>query len=352
MALRARPSLTVIVAACAVWVAALDQGAAFNGCTVKPTSPLVVNVKDKGAKGNGRTDDTASIQKAIDEVAGTGGTVYVPDGVYLVGGTRGNRLDLGSKMTFRLADRAVLKMIPNAKKGYSVLRLARISEVAVFGGTLEGDRARHKSTAGEWGMGIRIGPDAQRVTVANVTAKEMWGDGFLVKDATDVALCSVVATRNRRQGLSIIDARQVLVIGSVFQDTRGTRPSTGIDIEPSRPDQKVVDVRIEDSKFIHNAGGGIMIAGKRGSVENVEIIGNVFEEGRPILVENAPNVRSTAICDNRHVAQQAPPGDGLNAFADAVEVVSLQTDCREGRDLRFEVNRQTKKKNKAPNPAN
>ena len=31
-----------------------------------------------------RANDTAQIQKAIDEVAGTGGTVYVPDGVYMV----------------------------------------------------------------------------------------------------------------------------------------------------------------------------------------------------------------------------------------------------------------------------
>jgi hypothetical protein len=344
MTLRARPSLTFIVAACTVWVAAPDQAGAFDGCTVKPTSPLVVNVKDKGAKGNGRTDDTAGIQKAIDEIAGTGGTVYVPDGVYLVGGTRGSRLDLGSKMTFKLAAHAVLKMIPTKKKGYSVLRLTKVSDVTVTGGTVEGDRADHKGTFGEWGMGIRVGPDAQRVTVANVIAKEMWGDGFLVKDATDVALCSVVASHNRRQGLSIIDASRVHVIGSVFQDTRGTRPSAGIDIEPSRADQKVVDISIKDSKFINNAGGGIMIAGKRGSVANVEIIGNVFEERRPILVENAPNVHSTAICDNRHIAQQAPPTDGLNAFADTVEIVSLQTDCREGRDLRFEVKRQTKKK--------
>lgn len=345
-------SLTFIAAAGALSFVTPAQSDTAQRCNVAPTSSLVVNVKDRGAKGDGRTDDTASIQKAIDEVAGTGGTVYVPDGVYLVGGTRRSRLDLASKMTFKLADRAVLKMIPNNDKGYSVLRLAKVSDVAVIGGTMEGDRADHKSKAGEWGMGIRVGPDAQRVTIANVTAKEMWGDGFLVKDAADIALCSVVADHNRRQGLSIIDAKRVFVTGSIFRDTRGTRPSAGIDIEPSKPDQKVVDVGIKDSKFINNAGGGIMIAGKRGSVADVEITGNVFEERRPILVENAPNVHSTAICDNRHIAQQAPPTDGLNAFADAVEVVSLQTDCREGRDLRFEVKRQTKKKNSAPNPAN
>ena len=47
-----------------------------------PVSDVVMNVKDKGAVGDGRTDDSAAIQAAIDAVAGTRGTVLVPDGVY------------------------------------------------------------------------------------------------------------------------------------------------------------------------------------------------------------------------------------------------------------------------------
>ena len=51
-------------------------------CAQAPSSSLVINTKDKGAKGDGRRDDTAAIQAAIDEVAGTGGTVFVPEGTY------------------------------------------------------------------------------------------------------------------------------------------------------------------------------------------------------------------------------------------------------------------------------
>jgi hypothetical protein len=346
MTLRPNFFLTLITATCALYFAS-TANAAFKGCTAVPTSPLVVNVKDRGAKGDGIANDTARIQKAIDEVAGTGGTVFVPNGVYMVRADGGRRLLLKSRMTLKLADRAVLKVIPNGAKAYSVLMITKVTDVAVIGGTLFGDRAKHKNKAGEWGMGIRIGPEAQRVTIAGVTAKDMWGDGFYVEGATDVAFCSVVATHNRRQGLSIIEAQSLLVTNSVFQQTRGTRPSAGIDIEPDRPEQKVVNVLIERSKFINNAGGGIMIAGKRGHVSNVKIFDNVFEEGRPILIENAPHVRSTAICNNRHIGQLAPPQEGLNAFAETVEVVSLQTDCRSGRDLRFEKNRgNTKKKKK------
>ncbi len=255
-----------LVAALPVFFVAVPGSQAFDGCNAAPTSSLVVNVKDRGAKGDGQTDDTTNIQKAIDAVAGTGGTVYVPAGTYMVRPTGKRRLYLKSKMTLKLSDGAVLKAIPTEQDKYSVLWIANASDVAVIGGTLQGDRAEHKGKGGEWGMGIRIGPDASGVTIAGVTAKDMWGDGFYVEGAKDIALCSVVAVHNRRQGLSIVEANRLLVTNSVFRDTRGTRPSAGIDIEPDKPEQKVANVRIEHSKFINNAGGGVMIAGKRGTV--------------------------------------------------------------------------------------
>ncbi|MFL6350696.1 MAG: glycosyl hydrolase family 28-related protein [Bryobacteraceae bacterium] len=42
----------------------------------------VLNVREFGAKGDGKTDDTKSIQSAIDAAAARGCSVYVPPGVY------------------------------------------------------------------------------------------------------------------------------------------------------------------------------------------------------------------------------------------------------------------------------
>src|SRR5699024_8492992 len=45
---------------------------------------LIVNVKDFGAKGDGVTDDTESIQGALNHVYDLGGgTVYIPAGEYI-----------------------------------------------------------------------------------------------------------------------------------------------------------------------------------------------------------------------------------------------------------------------------
>ena len=335
-----------LVALAAANAAASHTAMAADRCAVEPTSALVVNVKDKGAKGDGKTNDTEAIQKAIDEVGGTGGTVYVPHGTYMVRATGSESLRLKSKMTLRLDDGAVLKVIPNDAAHYLTLTISRASDVTVMGGTLYGDRKTHKGKKGEWGMGINIGPDTERVTIIGVRSMYMWGDGFYVNDAVDTAFCGVEAARNRRQGLSIIHADGVLVTDSVFRDTAGTAPSFGIDLEPNKPDEKITNVRIQRSKFIRNERGGILIAGKRGHIEKVEIRNNVFENNRPILIENAPRVRSASICDNRSISKQTKTAGGFNAYAEPVSMVAFQMNCKEGSDMRFEKNRMTKKKKK------
>ena len=47
----------------------------------------IFSAKDFGAKADGKTDDTAAIQRAIDEAAKKGGQVYLPPGRYLVKGS-------------------------------------------------------------------------------------------------------------------------------------------------------------------------------------------------------------------------------------------------------------------------
>jgi hypothetical protein len=330
-----------------VLLAAPAPAQAAQGCAKPPSSPLVVDVKTKGAKGDGRTDDTAAIQAAIDEVAGSGGTVLVPNGTYMVDAAgRKTRLKLKSQMTFKLSKRAILRAIPNDAELYTLLTISDVSDVTVVGGTLEGERTQHKGKSGAGGMGILIRRGAKKITISGVTAKKMWGDGFMVKGAKEVKFCSVIADSNRRQGLSIIDVKDLVVTDSIFKNTHGARPSAGIDLEPDRVEQRITDVRIENSKFLDNAGYGIQLSGKRGRISKVEITDNVFKGNRPILVENSPAVQSSSICRNRYIGQQAEQPGGLNAFADPTEIVALQVDCQVARDLRFEVNRNTKRRKK------
>jgi polygalacturonase len=302
-------------------------------CTRTIGSTFVINAKDEGAKGDGRSDDTAPIQSAIDQAARTGGTVLLPSGTYMVDAVGKRRLTLKSDVTLKLSKRAVLKAIPNSSEHYSLLTISGVTNVNVVGGTLEGERKHHKGKSGEWGMGIFIDRGAKHVTISGVTSKNMWGDGFYVGGAKDVKFCSVTADNNRRQGLSIVEADEVLVRNSVFRATRGTRPSAGIDLESDSATQKITKVRIEDSKFLDNAGagiqiggrgqiadvgitrneftrnrgGGIYIVGKRSRVSRLAIGRNVFRSNRRIIIKKASAVLASSICGHHSVAYVWPP---------------------------------------------
>jgi polygalacturonase len=67
-------------------------------------APSTYNVRDSGAIGDGRTDDTAALQKAIDSAASAGGgTVSLPEGTYITGS-----IELKSHVTLDLAPGAVI----------------------------------------------------------------------------------------------------------------------------------------------------------------------------------------------------------------------------------------------------
>ena len=291
------------------------------------SSSLVVNVRHKGAKGDGTTDDTAAIEAAIAAVGGTGGTVHVPKGTYMVDAERERGLMLKNDMTLKLDDGATLKVIPNGAKRSAALTISAVSNVTVIGGTLEGDRHEHKTKSGQWGMGIRIIEDARDITIAGVTATKMWGDGFYVSEASNVRFCAVTAVGNRRQGLTIVAADGVLVLDSVFKDTRGTRPNAGIDLEPNKPDEIITNVRIENSKFLDNAGAGIILNGRYGRISKIEVASNVFRGNRPLLIANAPAEITSDFCRNRQLTKQEQVAVGFNLYATPIEVVVLQSDC-------------------------
>jgi len=294
------------------------------GCAAAPTSSLVVNVKDKGARGNAQTDDTAAIQGAIDQAAGKRGTVLVPAGTYMVSAVGENRLTLKSNVMLKLSQHAVLRAIPNSSDKYAVLRISGVSNVTVVGGTLEGERAEHMGKTGEWGMGIRIDNASEHITISGVVVKEMWGDGFYVEGANDVRFCSVTADNNRRQGLSIIETDGLIVKNSIFKNTRGTRPSAGIDIEPDTDEQHVTNVRIQDSQFTDNAGPGIAIVAKKALVSEIKITRNVFGRNRyPVLIKG--------VCGRQNAAYETEPSGGAFAYADPTELVITKNDCQQGR---------------------
>ena len=236
-----------------------------------------LNVKDYGAKGDGKANDTHSIQKAIDAAA-AGDTVYVPAGTYMIDALIS--LKLKSNMNFEMTNTTTLKVIPNDKEKYRLLTAWNCKNVVVEKGTLFGDRSSHKGTTGEWGMGLDI-RGSDNVKVTNVTSKNMWGDGFYIDRrggtrCNEIDLTYCVALNNRRQGLSVIDVNGLEVRNSEFSTTHGTRPQDGIDFEPNKPHvtygrNVIENVLVVDCNFRNNKGAGVEFALKKGIGRNLRV---------------------------------------------------------------------------------
>jgi hypothetical protein len=79
--------------------------------TVALASPQTLNIKDFGAKGDGLTDDSAAIEKASLEVAGTGGVLVCPPGVYLFNPAR-HKIVMGNNM--RLTGGCLIRILPES----------------------------------------------------------------------------------------------------------------------------------------------------------------------------------------------------------------------------------------------
>jgi len=245
-------------------------------CTKPPASSLVVNVRDKGAMGNGSNDDTAAIQAAIDQVADSDGTVLIPDGIYMIDAI--TSLHPKSNMTLRMTSRAVLRAIPNNSENYDIIRIQDASNVNVIGGTVEGERDQHTGGSGEWGMGIGI-YGSSNVVIEGVTAKNGWGDGFFIgSNSSNITACSIVADNNRRQGMSITSVDSAVIKNSVFKNTNGTEPASGLDIEPN-DGEMVNNLQVLNSQFNNNKRSGIEVAfpsaTANASVTNVTIDSNI-----------------------------------------------------------------------------
>src|SRR5690606_15390265 len=64
---------------------------------------------------------------------------------------------------------------------------------------------------------------------------------------------------NRRQGLSIITAKNVLVDKGRFDNSTGASPETGIDIEPSKSTDILQRIKIKNSSASHNKRRGFLV---------------------------------------------------------------------------------------------
>jgi len=100
------------------------------------------------------------------------------------------------------------------------------------------------------------------VRVYGLTLTESGGDGIYLGTARDhlpnrnVHIKDVICDKNYRQGISVINAENLLIENCILRDTAGTPPQAGIDFEPNRPEERLVNCVMRNCVTQGNAGNG------------------------------------------------------------------------------------------------
>lgn len=153
----------------------------------------------------------------------------------------------------------------------ALVLINKSSNVTIEGGSFVGDLRTHIGEGGEWGHGIKVA-GSTNVTLKNLSCNEFWGDGIdLIEghyrndiqageiSCRNITIDNVQCFRNRRTGLSIEAAIDVIVKNSEFAYTgsiKMTAPGDGLGIEPwCKNEQKVYNIQIENCNIHDNAGG-------------------------------------------------------------------------------------------------
>ncbi len=279
-----------------------------------------------GADPTETKDSTAAFQKAVDTVkAAGGGTLFVPDGTYLVkatgSDTRGDEdggVIIDSSLSIILSDKAVLKAIPGSKDGYAVLNIKSASKVVVQGGRIVGDRDDHTGVSGEWGFGIRI-TDSSDIVIRDVAVTDCWGDGIILRSSDMSSFCAnvlidgVVCDNNRRQGITIASAKQVLILNSKFTRTNGTNPQSGIDIEKDSGYVTPENITISQCEFSGNTNYDVVSGSDCTglTVKNCKMIGAGLSA---VAINSGMTVTGLVVTDN--IISEVPIGVTIGGAAD------------------------------------
>lgn len=263
-------------------VSAINTNGVGEASEIIIATPILgYNVTNSGANGADLVDDTAAIQSALDNHD----NVYIPAGTYMINAD--SSLNLKSNQTLTMDSNAILKMITTLRgntpeDAYSVITISNVSNVNVVGGQIVGDRNTHsppaEGTVSEFGYGVNIENGASFIAINGITISNCWGDGvFLGVDGTltdivtDVVINNVISENNRRQGLSIVVGRKIIVANSIFRNTNGTAPEAGIDLEPSASWHYISDILFSNVQSYENNGDGMLIYGLRSKVQDITI---------------------------------------------------------------------------------
>lgn len=131
------------------------------------------------------------------------------------------------------------------------------------GAVLKMNKSEYNSMENRHAFAINRG---KNVTVRDLTFKDSGGDGIYISGGStgtyseDITIENVICENNRRQGMSIISAKDVYVRNSTFKSSNGANPEAGVDLEPNNSSERLENINFNNCKFLSNDSFGFAIA--------------------------------------------------------------------------------------------
>lgn len=233
----------------------------FSGTGKVVLSSMVTEAYPQWWGTPGASDDTAMCMSAVNSGSKN---IHFPAATYNIDadgtGEQYAGLALPSDINVVFDKGSKLKVIPNSSSNYSAIYISGKNNVTVSGAVIEGDRAAHTGTTGEWGMGILVSASSN-VKISDVNAHDCWGDGIYISGVSNgVTVENSGFDHNRRNGCSIINAKNIQFNNCVFSNTDGTSPFKGVDLEPNYDSDILQNISFNNCRSFKNLTKGIGIA--------------------------------------------------------------------------------------------
>lgn len=243
-----------------------------------------VTVADFGAVGDGATDDSSSIQAAVD--AGTGEVVLQAGKVYRIS----TAIEIENASNFALVGNgSTIKFDDSVGSSVAVGRCLWVDNCTdanfsnlILDGNRDG-RLAGATLPGQASSPVIHIRDGERIKLESVTVQNSINDGIYIatsdptdaaKFPKDVALIDCHAINCRRQGVSIIDSRQLTIRGGSFTGSGSSGWSSIVSLADGATDQIVATLA---------AGAGSAFAG----VAYLDITLSAGDDGRYAVVSTS-----------------------------------------------------------------
>lgn len=237
---------------------------------------IAANVSAYGAVGDGVTDDTAAIQAAIDAANVAGGTVYLPNGTYIVS-------DSAAPLAGCVEVKSNTRLVGESRGGV-IIKLAAdqpaftrvlVSDSSVYASvenlTVDGNKD-NQAFAEEHMSGLFIG-NTMFFTMRNCSFVDCVGDGISVwANNTDTLIDSCYVTTCGRSGASMTGSGQRRVTFNKCQFTE----NLGQQIDMEAPDGPFYDVTINDCYLKSPVGVDQIAVALSGQEEDKQVVGIAF----------------------------------------------------------------------------